>query len=149
MLVISVVGTTVQGQKAHKASHPTTRAAHGATVGWKIAYSDKDLTVSVDPKATKKEHDGTYKAHLRWQYAVNQAIGRGESYRVMDETRLVDCGQHRTKPIQAKTYDAKGKQVSSYTTKANDVQYLPWSTRKAGSTGANTIAGVCKVLQGA
>jgi hypothetical protein len=144
-IALALYGTTVQAQQR---SPKTTRAAKKSVpaAAWKTAYSDNIVTVAVDTKHTAKQADGTYSAHLKWTYAGDQAIGRGETYRSMVETRLINCDSMRTKSIRGTTYTAVGKQVSSYDTKPSDVQYLAWSTRKPGSSGQNAIEGVCKTI---
>ena len=149
LLALSLVGTIVQAQKATLSSSSKASAAarSAAAPTWRQAYTDDRVTVSVDPKGTVKQSDGTYSAHLRWQYATDQPVEHRKAYRTMVETRLIDCKGIRTKPVRATTYDATGKAVSSYDTRPSDMKYLSWAARKAG-TSANSIVGVCKTIRG-
>ncbi len=138
-----------QSTKTHTVRHRTqTTHRNPSTVApqWNTVYQDSTVTVSLDPRHTKKLSDGTYTAHLRWEYAADQTIGRGKSYRMMRETRLLDCDSLRTKPLSAYTFDAKGKSVSSFDTPLKGAKDIPWGKRKPGTTSAGALAGVCQAM---
>lgn len=146
-IALALYGTTVQAQqRSPKATRAAKKSAPSAAAAWKTAYSDNTVTVAVDTKHAAKQSDGTYLAHIKWTYAADQAIGHGETYRSMVETRLINCDSMWTKSIRGTTYTAAGKQVSSYDTKPSDMQYLAWSRRKPGSSSLNAIEGVCKTI---
>ena len=133
-----------QSASAHHKKH--TAKAVSTDIAWKQVYSDNTVAVFVDPKGTIKHSDGTYTAHLRWAYTSDQEIGRNENYRVMRETRLIDCKTMGTKPIMANTFDLKGKLISSFNTPDKDMKYLAWTTRKPESSSAKAFAAVCRSL---
>ena len=145
-LALALIGTNVQGQKrSTKATNAAKKPV--STAAWQAAYSDAGVTVSVDPKQTVRNDDGTYSVRLRWKYAADQQIEHRKTYRSMIETRLIDCNSVRTKPVRATTYDVDGKIVSSYDTRPTDMQYLSWAARKPGSANANALEGVCKTIK--
>lgn len=151
--VLAVSGRAgAQATHARAVRHPAAHKAapHRATAalapGWHQVYRDPTVRVALDPSATTRQRDGTYRARLRWQYASNRAIGRYESYRTMVETRLIDCSSLGSKPVTARTFNAAGRPVSGYDTKPTDLRYLPWTTRPSGSSSARAFAAVCRTL---
>jgi hypothetical protein len=142
LLAAPLLSAPLMAQTAHHAKHTVS-----TDIPWKQIYNDDSVAVSIDPHGTIKHKDGTYTAHLRWAYTSDREIGRGKSYRIMRETRLVDCSTMGTKPISANTYDIKGKLISSFDTKPKDMQYLSWTARKPGSASANVFEGVCQALK--
>jgi hypothetical protein len=148
LLAIICVGTNVQAQKRNpRVAQAAKKSSPAAAAVWREAYSDADVTVSVDSKKTVRQADSSYSTRLRWTYTKDHPIGRGKMYRSMTETRLVDCEAMRSKSVRATTYDSEGKTVSSYDTKPDDMKFLSWSARKPGSTSANAIEGVCKIVK--
>ena len=143
-LAFVVLATPAMAQSAR---HKHTKTTSSADIPWKRVYNDATVSVWIDPTETMRRADGTYTTHLRWAYTSDQEIGRNESYRVMRETRLLDCKEVATKPLSANTYDARGKVVSSFTTSDKDIKYMAWTTRKPGSSSANAFQAVCRSLK--
>ncbi len=113
---------------------------------WRLAYNDPQLIVAVDTSQTERLPDGSYRAKLRWLYTKDQKIEDNKTYRMMVETRLLDCKKVRSKPISATVYDANGNKVSTFTTPDDELQYLLWGKRTPGSRNDNALAKSCDIL---
>lgn len=115
-------------------------------VQWLKTYSDKSVTVSIDPRATTTRPDGSHNVHLRWQYATDQRMEGGKRYRTMVEHRLLQCDPPRSKPVDAVVYSATGKVVSSYSNPESSLQYMNWSRRVPNMAGAQAFVGTCNAV---
>lgn len=145
MLLAASVGGVADAQ-AKKKAPPAKRATPAVQAPWRAAYNDANLLVTVDTSQTEKLPDGTYRSRLRWMYSTDQKIEDNKTYRLMVETRLLDCKKVRSKPISAIVYDSNATTVSSFSTPEEELPYLLWGKRTPGSVNDNALIKVCEIL---
>ena len=131
------------GSVAFAAVAPVARAQ----APWPVIFRDASVTVALDTANARRNADGSYLTHTRWDYAKLHALESRRPYLAMTESALLRCTPVRLKRLTESFYSANGAVVREGSPpNPRDVKYMTWDRLKTGTDASKAFNAACSLL---